>query len=121
LWPRESLDLLKRLRFLPVRGNHDRWLADVERSGLRASDAFAFDRLTAAEIAELGDLPPRLQLEREIVAVPGSPRSDGEYLLENVRAGRLSPTDRARVGQRRGEVSVGVVLGGHPHQARIVP
>jgi len=38
--------LLKRLRLPIVRGNHDRWLADVERSGLAASDAFAFDRLT---------------------------------------------------------------------------
>ena len=25
-WPRESMDLLKRLRFPTVRGNHDRWL-----------------------------------------------------------------------------------------------
>ena len=51
----------------------------------------------------------------------GSPRSDVEYLLEDVRAGRLSPTDPVRLRQRLGEVSAGVVLCGHSHQARIVP
>jgi len=42
---------LERLQLPTVRGNHDRWFAEAERSGLAASDAFAFDRLTAAEIA----------------------------------------------------------------------
>jgi predicted phosphodiesterase len=120
LWPRETMDLLKRLQLPTVRGNHDRWLAEVERSDLAASDAFAFDRLTAAEIAELGRLPPRLQLSTAIVAVHGSARSDVEYLLEDVSDGRLSATDPARLRQRLGDVSAGVVLCGHSHQARIV-
>jgi predicted phosphodiesterase len=119
LWPRETMDLLKRLQLPTVRGNHDRWLAEVERSDLAASDAFAFDRLTAAEIAELGRLPPRLQLMTEIVAVHGSPRSDVEYLLEVVSDGRLSASDPARLRERLGDVS-GVVLCGHSHQARVV-
>jgi putative phosphoesterase len=120
LWPRETMDLLKRLQLPTVRGNHDRWLAEVERSGLAASDAFAFDRLTAAEIAELGRLPPHLQLMTEILAVHGSPRSDVEYLLEEVSDGRLSASDPARVRQRLGDLTGGVVLCGHSHQARVV-
>lgn len=76
LWPRETMAELQRLALPTVRGNHDRWLGEIDRASMGPSDAFAFDQLTAAQIANLGRLPPQLRLDRDIVAIHGTPRSD---------------------------------------------
>src|SRR5262245_17102725 len=49
LWPRETMRVLEREGLPSVRGNHDRWLGEVARSQMGASDAFAFDRLSATQ------------------------------------------------------------------------
>jgi len=120
LWPRETMDLLQRLELPSVRGNHDRWLGEAERAGMGACDALAFDRLTSAQIAALAALPPRLKLGSEIVAIHGSPRSNVEYLLEDVVDGRLWPTDPGRLRERLGATTAAVLLCAHSLQARIV-
>src|SRR5437879_1560180 len=69
LWPRESMDLLETLGSPTVRGNHDRWIAEIPRPQMGASDAFAFDRLTPVQCAALGALPAHVELGDGIVAV----------------------------------------------------
>jgi predicted phosphodiesterase len=120
LWPRETMALLQRLALPTVRGNHDRWLGEIERASLGPSDAFAFDQLTPAQIASLARLPPQLRLNHDVLAVHGTPRSDLEYLLEDVVAGRLLPAAADRLGPRLGGLGAAVVLCGHSHQARLV-
>src|SRR5215510_11154253 len=120
LWPRETMDALEREGLATVRGNHDRWLGEVARGQMGPSDAFAFDRLTATQIASLEGLPPRLDLAPDILAVHGTPRSDVEYLIEDVVAGRLAPAAPAQLCRRLDGASRSVVLCGHSHQARVV-
>jgi predicted phosphodiesterase len=120
LWPRETMAELQRLALPTVRGNHDRWLGEVDRASMGPSDAFAFDQLTAAQIASLGRLPPQLRLDLDVLAIHGTPRSDLEYLLEDVVEGRLLPAAADPLGPRLGELSAAVVLCGHSHQARVV-
>jgi diadenosine tetraphosphatase ApaH/serine/threonine PP2A family protein phosphatase len=103
-----------------LRGNHDRWLGEVDRASLGPSDAFAFERLTAAQLASLGRLPARLRLNTEVLAVHGTPNSDVAYLLEDVVEGRLVPAAADRLDPRLGEPGAAVVLCGHSHQARVV-
>ena len=67
-------------------------------------------QLTAAQIASLGRLPPQLRLDRDVVAIHGTPRSDLEYPLEDVVEGRLLPAAADRLGPRLGELSAAVVL-----------
>lgn len=120
LWPRETMAELQRLALPTVRGNHDRWLGEIERASMGPSDAFAFDQLTAAQIASLGRLPPQLRLDLDVLAIHGTPRSDLEYLLEDVVEGRLFLAAADRLGPRLGEPSAAVILCGHSHQARVV-
>ena len=120
LWPRETMAVLQKLALPTVRGNHDRWLAEIDRARMGPSDAFAVDQLTPAQIASLGRLPPELRLDLDILAVHGRPSSDVEYLLEDVADGRLLPATADRLDPRLGGSSAAVVLCGHSHQARFV-
>ena len=120
LWPRETMAVLERLALPTVRGNHDRWLGEIERASKGPSDAFAFERLTAAQLASLGRLPGRLRLNSDVLAVHGTPNSDVAYLLEDVVEGRLVPAAADRLDPRLGEPGATIVLCGHSHRPRVV-
>ena len=45
LWPRETAELLIRLGWLTVRGNHDCWVTDCPPEKHYRSDAFAYQAL----------------------------------------------------------------------------
>jgi predicted phosphodiesterase len=120
LWPRETFALLQRHEIRSVRGNHDRWLAQSDRAGMGASDAFAFDRLKREEIATLAQLPASLQLGPDILAVHGTAESDVEYLLEDVVEGRLQASDPPRLAEKLGGLKSAVLLCGHSHLPWVV-
>lgn len=119
LWPRETMDLLGAMGLATVRGNHDRWIAETPRERMYVSDAFAFDRLSPAQIAILGSLPARVDLGDGIVAVHGTPEDDNRYLLEDVVNGALALAKPAAIAERLGAISAAVVLCGHSHQPRV--
>ena len=54
LWPRETLELLETLRRPTVRGNHDRWVAEMPPERVTRTVTFTHDALTAAQRAALG-------------------------------------------------------------------
>jgi len=122
LWPRETMDLLETLGLITVRGNHDRWVAQTARERMYASDAYAFDALTAAQRAVLGTLPAQCRPGDGIIAVHGTPDSDHEYLLEDVTAGRLVLAARSTITARLAALNGGtcsVVLCAHSHLPRV--
>jgi putative phosphoesterase len=118
LWPRETFDLLETLKLPTVRGNHDRWLTAQPTDSPTVQ--FAHDALTAAQRGTLGDLPPSLRIEPDILAVHGTPTSDVEYLLEEAVDGRLSLVTPAVLQLRLGAVSARVILCGHSHHQHSV-
>lgn len=114
LWPRETMQLLDSLNLQTVRGNHDRYLNEKERRDVPIV-AFTRSHLTSEQCTALGDLPEKLELADEILAVHGNLQSDSNYLLEDLVDGRLalatSDTLRARVGS----AAASLVLCGHSH------
>jgi predicted phosphodiesterase len=112
LWPRESLDLLRRSGIPALRGNHDRWVAE---GGEGASDRFARQALDEEAIAWLAALPMRLSPASGVLAFHASPADDNAYLLEAVRDGRLAPAAHATVAARLGTVEAALVLCAHSH------
>jgi putative phosphoesterase len=115
LWPRETFELLDTLRVPTVRGNHDRWIADMPVTETSATILFTHASLTVAQRASLGSLPQTITLADEVLAVHGTPRSDVEYLLEEKVDGRLSLATPATVATRLAGASATVVLCGHSH------
>jgi predicted phosphodiesterase len=115
LWPRETAQLLMRLYWPTIRGNHDRWVTDWLPEEHYPSDAFAFRALDAAQLAWLRALPPTCDLGDGIFACHGRPHDDNTYLLENVEAGRLVPARYTQVAERVRGVGSRFVLCTHSH------
>jgi len=119
LWPRETMDLLEKLKLPTVRGNHDRWIAQTPREHMYPSDAFAYDGLTPRQRCSLGALPSILQWEGGITAVHGTSVDDNQYLTEDVIQGRLVLARPATISERMNGQSSGLLLCGHSHLPRI--
>ena len=116
LWPRETLELLDTLALPTVRGNHDRWVAQLPRVQMSQTIASTCDALSAEQRRSLGLLPATLQLDNDVFAVHGTPDSDVDYLLEEAVEGRLSLVTAATLGQRLGEDRhESLILCGHSH------
>ena len=119
LWPRETLELLDTLALPTVRGNHDRWLAEMPRERMPRSAVFTRDALDDARRAALGALPATLRVADDVLAVHGTPASDTEYLLEERVGGRLALAGAAVVLERLGASRPGLVLCGHSHTQHV--
>jgi len=115
LWPRETAELLIRLDWPTVRGNHDRWVTDWPPQKHYPSDAFASRALDPAQLTWLGSLPPTRDLGGDIFACHGRPDDDNAYLLEDVDGGRLVPARRTQVADRVRAVAARFVLCAHSH------
>jgi len=120
LWPRETMELLDTLGLPTVRGNHDRWVAEMPRERMYASDAFAADQLLASQRAALGALPPLCELEDGILAVHGTPDDDNQYLLESVVDAHLVLAPVETITARLGKMQNSLVLCAHSHLPRVV-
>ena len=119
LWPRETLELLDTLSLPTVRGNHDRWVAQLPRSEMSRTIGFTCDALSANQRRSLGALPGTLQLDDDIFAVHGTPTSDVDYLLEEAIDGRLCLVTAATLGRRLGDRRETLILCGHSHNQHI--
>jgi predicted phosphodiesterase len=119
LWPKETAERLIGWGWPTIRGNHDRWVTDLEPDAQYPSDAFARRSLNSQQLAWLRSLPPNLNLVDGIFACHGRPDGDNAYLLENVVGGVLALASREQISERIGAVGARVVLCGHSHIARI--
>jgi len=113
LWPVETVELLMRKGWRSVRGNHDRTVVAGGRLGL--SDEHARSSLRPEQIAWMAELPERIDVTADIVAVHGSPRADDEYLTHSVQDGVLRPALPAEVASRLNGTRAVAVLCGHSH------
>jgi predicted phosphodiesterase len=119
LWPKETVERLIGWGWPTVRGNHDRWVTDLEPDAQYSSDAFARRSLSSEQLAWLSNLPPNLNLVDGIFACHGRPDDDNAYMLENVVGGHLALASREQISERIGTIGARVVLCGHSHIARI--
>jgi predicted phosphodiesterase len=105
--PSECLTLLRERGARFLKGNADRFVLD--RSG---EDAWAYERLTDAERAEVAGWPASVELDVDglgrVLFCHGSPRSDEEILSA------ATPDDV--VAEALGGADADVVVGGHTHQ-----
>jgi len=115
LWPAETMALLETLKLPTVRGNHDRWLAELPIEKMGPTVRYSHDALTGTQRAGLGALPATLSLDGDVLAVHGTPDSDTDYLLEQVVDGRLALAPAALVRQRLGRHRASLILCGHSH------
>jgi predicted phosphodiesterase len=80
-WPGETVAVLRELDAVWIRGNGERWTADVEAAPevdlVRRAIAYCRQVLGEGLVAEMGALPDRAELG-DVLFCHGSPRSDVE-------------------------------------------
>lgn len=120
LWPRETAALLMARDWPTLAGNQERQLlhGDVARMG--ASDRFARERLTSAQLAWLAALPATLEYAPGIFLCHGTPDSDVTYLLEDVGEDGAYPAAPGAVAARLAGRFERLTLCGHSHLARLL-
>lgn len=120
LLPRETADLLMAQDWLHIAGNHERQLLSFDMATAGPSDRYTHPHLTQAHWTWLRSLPAIAELDREVFLCHGSPRSDLEYLFEEVDAGRVHLAGADEIGKRLTGVTAPVVVCGHSHLPRLL-
>jgi predicted phosphodiesterase len=116
--PAKSVELLRGCGALHVRGNGDRMTGEGGANA-RKSAVFARERLNADALQWLRELPREIRGEGWL-ALHASPRSDEEYVLENVVAGKTVLASREEITTRLIGADASLMLTGHTHIPRVV-
>ena len=116
--PAGSVALLRASGAMHVRGNGDRAVAGAAGAA-GASATFARERLAAAEVVWLGELPFAVRGD-DWVAFHSTPVSDLEYLVETVEPHGARVATAAEIEDRLRGVSESLVLCGHSHVPRAI-
>ncbi|MGB3407608.1 MAG: metallophosphoesterase family protein [Jannaschia sp.] len=111
----ETMALIRATPMVSIRGNHDRWMADLSPDEMGASDRAAFDDLSEEDIGWLRALPPAATLGDDIFACHATPQDDLTYWLQTVRPdGQVTTRDPVEVAARAVPPH-GILLCGHTH------
>ena len=120
LWPAETVAfLMQQTAWVQIAGNHDRQLGREDPSSHDASDRFAFERLSQAQIQWLAALPPTARVEPGILLCHGTPTDDLAPLLETVEGGRFRLARREEIVARLQGATAQVIACGHTHAPRL--
>ena len=120
LWPRETFELLEPLKLPTVRGNHDRWIAELAIEKMTPALLYTRAQLSAEQRAYLGALPLTHRLTDGVLMCHGTPADDYTFLLEDRDDGRLICSRPADVTKRLAGHAADLVLCGHSHHAHMV-
>jgi predicted phosphodiesterase len=120
LWPRETFECLEALNLPTVRGNHDRWIAELPAEKMTPALIYTHAQLTPAQRTALGALPLTLHLDDRIFMCHGTPTDDYTYLLEENLDGRLALSRPAALAERLAGIDADLILCGHSHHAHMV-
>lgn len=120
--PAGTADLLVGLEMPGVRGNQDRVL--LEPSALspppNSTLEFVVSSLTPAHRAWIENLPPTLQLDDRLFLCHGSPWSDEEHFLEEVRPAGVFLRSPESLSARAASMNCEVILCAHSHVPRTI-
>jgi predicted phosphodiesterase len=116
--PKRSVELLRSINAVHLRGNGDRMTGEGGPTA-RKSALFARERLDEDELRWLRELPMQARGDGWN-AFHATPASDEEYFLENVVSGKTVLASREEISARLGSTKGSLVLCGHTHIPRLV-
>ncbi|HSQ17985.1 MAG TPA: metallophosphoesterase family protein [Anaerolineales bacterium] len=120
LYPKETLDFLRKQDWVQLLGNHDRQLISQNPQQHGLSDQYAFSCLNDADLDWLRTLPASTMVENQFFLFHGTPSSDTTYLLETVGHGKAWLATPAEIAQRLDGAMAQIMLCGHTHIPRVV-
>lgn len=111
--------ILRQQAMIHIQGNGDRMVASVDESSRSRSAQFARALLDTPDLDWMGSWPLLYQ-DKDFVACHGSPSSDTEYLLEEVRATGVSLRAAEEIRQRVSPINSPLIMCAHTHIPRVV-
>jgi len=116
-----TAEMLRARNMLTVRGNHDRYLIEQSREAMHASDAAAFDQLTAEDLQWLRELPASAVYRDETYLCHATPADDNTYWMESVTSeGHVVLKPLAEIESLAKGADFPLILCGHSHVPRSV-
>lgn len=117
----KTADILMEHDFPSIRGNHDRYLIEQDRSQMGPSDQVAFDALSPEHLAWIETLEPTKTVFGDVFLCHGTPQSDSTYWLERVEPdGTVRAATLTEVLTEAEGITASLILCGHTHIPRIV-
>lgn len=120
LWPKETIQFLMSTNWINILGNHDRHLTKDDPTKLGLSDAYAHGQMTTKDMAWLESLPSLVEIKDDMIAFHGSPRNDGEYLLETIENGGIHLAGKEEISRKLEGLNSKIILCGHTHTPRCI-
>ena len=120
LLPLQTAQFLMAQDWLHLAGNHERQVLTGGPGHWNLSDEFTFAQLTERELAWMRSLKSCQLFPPEVLLCHGTPRSDIEYFLETVEAGRTRLATEVEIEDRLGTSTAALILCGHTHVPRAV-
>ena len=119
--PARTAAILSGRDFVAIRGNHDRYLVERDRSEMGPSDQVAYDALEREHLDWIAALPPTRTVFGDVFLCHGTPTDDNRYWLE--RVGSEGVVRAATLAETRAEaegVEASLILCAHSHIPRCV-
>lgn len=115
-----TADLLVQSHMHSILGNHDRYLLEMHRDSMHASDRVACDQLQPDHWQWLKSLAGMATLD-DVFLCHGTPESDEKYWLEAVNSdGSVSIAPRRQIEAQALEIDFPLILCAHTHVPRSV-
>jgi predicted phosphodiesterase len=115
----ETASLLMDRKFPSIKGNHDRYLIEQDRSEMAPSDKVAFDQLDETHLKWIADLPETLMVFGDVFLCHGTPSSDTTYWLEHVEEnGAVRPATLQEIQTQAVGVDASLILCAYTHIPR---
>ncbi|MBX9455493.1 MAG: metallophosphatase family protein [Rhizobium sp.] len=116
-----TADILLGLDLPSVRGNHDRYLVELDAGAMHEWEADALAELTPGHLDWLRALPPTLVWREAVFLCHATPRDDNRYWLEGVSAaGHVHLRPLAEIAALADGIAQSLILCGHSHLPRAV-
>ncbi|MEO9652053.1 MAG: metallophosphoesterase family protein [Roseobacter sp.] len=117
----KTADILMERDFVSIRGNHDRYLIEQERSEMGPSDQVAFDQLSLKHMEWIASLQPTRTVFEDVFMCHGTPASDSTYWLERVqKGGTVRAATLHEVRAHAEGITESLILCAHTHIPRCV-
>jgi predicted phosphodiesterase len=119
--PAGTAEVLDKFPMDTVHGNEDRLIYEIPGNKLANTTLeYVVRQLSEGEINWLRQLPKTKVVDREIFLCHGTPDSDTEYLLEEVRMNRVGQRSDEDIARLVKNIDCPIILCGHSHVAKTV-
>ncbi len=118
---RATADRLMSCGFPSIRGNHDRWLLELDPAEMGPSDKVAYEALDQTHLDWLAAMPATRTVFADVFLCHGTPSSDETYWLERVTTtGMVRQATKDEIEREATGIDAAVILCAHTHIPRLV-